>query len=452
MSEHPIGPVSRFAVIGSTIDWLTETSSSQGAPFTVALDLEPEWQSLDDQTWFADGLELRLTVNEGPNQSILLFTLSNSSDSPLRAKMPDLRLSGSAPIVWWMGSGLDYVAHLGPDLVQVLRPTGGGFLARMTPQRHLVVTSTQELTLSPGQEHLTIWRAGTLTSPDQLRTDLAPHWYPATPVVEQGQEITLSHPDGVVQAATLEVEVNFPDFVLRKGRGIHLVNVLGPSGDRSLRLGWAKDLAGLVAEALSAEAQLPSDLEAWFLVWQMSSTGRFSNQQLDLVDLKIAQSLEDPSPFALAAAADATPFLGQGVLSEATAALLTMDPQHIAAPGLPLAGFRLYAQAAATDSTLADRIAGMMGSISPRSSVEIELLADPDHALDRAQQLARELGFCAPGFVPTGCGYKYALLKVSLSWETSKKHFHSLSRVLSETERWLRSQEIPPSELAWLLW
>lgn len=397
-------------------------------------------------TWSDGQVVTEVSFACEPGRVAITVTQCNISASPAMSEPPALEFTSQDPLVWWLGGVTNYVAHADPHgNLQAFWPYGTDWKA-VPLSEGVRVEAARPQQLAPGQQRFTVWRHGWFASLEDFNARLTPAWYPAHPVVEAEDEVTLQNLDGVAHAPGLGVFLDHPNQLLTAPTGIHTVTIIQPEGASALPLGWAPPLHDLVVSALTGP--LPADLSAWFLTWLATR----DSADLDELDIAIAEGLASPTPFAVAAAADAAPLLGRTLLADAADALAHL----LSAPPLPdgvfLAGVRLYAQALAAESGVSDDVLAALWSPYTRPSLESQLLTDPDAATAHAPSLAAAIGNGLPGHVPHGCARETALLKVALAGNLSPADLTRYAQLHVTTERWLRAGNPSPTQLAWLLW
>ncbi|MDO4783968.1 MAG: hypothetical protein Q3997_02625 [Propionibacteriaceae bacterium] len=397
-------------------------------------------------TW-SDGqivTEVSFACESGP--LAITVTQCNVSSSPAPASPPALEFTSQDRLVWWLGGVTNYVAHAdAAGRLQAFWPYGAQWRA-VALSDGVRVEAAQPRILEPGQQQFAVWRHGWFTCLEEFHARLAPAWYPAHPVVEAEDEITLQNLDGVVHGPGVNVFLDHPNQLLSAAGGIRPVTVIQPEGASTLPLGWARPLHDLVLDALCSH--LLPDISAWLMAWVAAR----NEVSLDELDIAVADGLIKPTPFAVAAAADAAPLLGRALLADAAEALGRILQTPPLPDGVFLAGVRLYAQALAAESAVADDVLAALWSPHGHPSVEAQLLTDPDAAGVHAPALAAAIGNGLPGHVPSGCARDVALLKVALAGNLTPAEMSRYAQLHIAAERWLRAGDLSPEQLAWLLW
>lgn len=416
---------------------------------TARLDPPPDWMLTQPvpMTWSNGQVTTELAISYAAGPLTFTITQCNMSDQDVEVDIPAMEFTSGDPLVWWLGGVTNYIARCDEHgYLHAFWPFGGSW-HEIPLSDGVRVEAAQQIRLAPGQQHMTLWRHEWFSSVADFEARLMPTWYPAQTVVEAEDEITFQHLDGVIHAPQVRILVDYPNQLLSARTGCYPVTVIQAEGASILQLGWAVPLSELVTAALMNP--LPADLRAWLLAWQAHHGGT----DLDELDVAIAEALPSPTPFAVAAAADAATFLGRSLLSEAAAALGHIIEQLPPLPdGAFLAGVRLYAQALAAESAASDEVAATLWSPYSRPTMESELLTDPDAAPRHLPQLAIALGNGLPGHIPAHCARETALLKVALMGTLSPEDLRRYAKLHLDTERWLRATNPTPEELAWLLW
>lgn len=409
---------------------------------------------LDDHVsdgWTDSTFAARLVTREVDDRVVATLELTNASDDPQPVPAIVVEFGHDLRVANWFAAFFSYVVfrRVQSEALLVLEPEASGYA--QDPGRHpLRAQCMLAGTVLPGGVVRTSWRGRWYRSADDARAAVTPFWYPGRAVVDEGETIEFELPDGVIDGEALRLSDDYPRTLVRADAGVHRARVALPVGDCYVALGWARPLTALVSDAL-ASGNMDDDVRAWLLAWSALHIAP-NDAHLDALDVAIAAALEDPTPFGIAAAADASPLLGRSLLSDAITGLEAIADEADDRDGTYLAAMHVWGQALVQDSTDADEVGNYLWQRTPNTSVEGGLLIDPWSTARVVNDLLVRAGFCFPGPVPDTDTYSLALLKLAVHGWLEGDQLALASWVHQTAEAWKRCTPLAADDLAWLLW
>lgn len=257
---------------------------------SVALHVPEPWRPVPDEDhlrWsHPTGARLVAKVRAGDRTRLELTCLP--AESVAHLPPPTVTLDSEHPLVGWLaGASAEVVALTPSGPVHAVQRRGfcSGTLAELG-------LFPEPLVVAPGHPLTSHWVVERLPG-DLLTLPPEPDWVPGARYLADGEELELCCPDGVVTG------VGFQEcddgFRLVDRPGLHVAEVGGPTGITRLEVGWFADWRLLLA---GARARAEGDLWCYL-------TSLCAQPDLDELDVRLAQALEEPTLWAVLAAGQA---------------------------------------------------------------------------------------------------------------------------------------------------
>ncbi len=247
-------------------------------------------ESLEDDLWLweLDGVATaRVRIRRAPRVQVEIDVVNLSGDVATLFGPRVVLESDWAVVRWFAGSAGEVVLATSQETsvwVQLRGSCvadGDGFTVFAEP-----------LLLRPGQASSAVWRREVLPA-DVIPTE--PAWVPRQRYFRRGDALEVDHTDAALAGEGLDIGTTSEGSRVEGPAGLHHLAFLDARGTALVEVGWFVPLDAL-ADSVLVERGLDPNLKAWLLA--ATPTGM---DDVDALDIALAEALEDPSPWGVMA-------------------------------------------------------------------------------------------------------------------------------------------------------